>query len=247
MSHRVSRDVEYAHDGTRMIGYLCAAPGAEPRPAVLLLHDAFGLSDEMVANAHRLADLGLTVFAADVWGDRTLPGSEREIGPLIGSMVADRARWLARVAAAHEAMLHQPEVDGDVVALGYCFGGSSALEYVRTGGDVRGAVSIHGGLDLLDDDWSAPTPAARVLVCTGADDPMATAEMRERLQAAMSAAGIDWEVDLYSDTVHAFTSRKAQHSPNPGAIAYNARSAARAWEATTRFLRETFPDLRPTS
>lgn len=70
---------------------------------------------------------------------------------------------------------------------------------------------------------------------------MATAEHRARLQQAMSDAGVDWEVDLYSGTKHAFTSPKAQFSPMPDVIAYHPRNAARAWDATTRFLRELFP------
>lgn len=237
----VLRDIDYTHDGTRMSGLLLAPEGARNLPAVVLLHDAFGLGEDMVAVAERIVGLGYAVLAADVWGERRTPTSEAEIGPLIGGMVHDRPRWLARVAAAHEAAAAQSEVDGDALAtLGYCFGGASALEHVRTGGKVRGTISIHGGLDLIDFDWSAATSAARVLVCTGAEDPMATAEQRTRLQEAMTGAGVDWEVDLYSGTRHAFTSPKAVHSPNPDVIAYHPRNAARAWDATARFLHELF-------
>jgi dienelactone hydrolase len=248
MNDLLTRDVEYEHDGTRMIGALCAPPGARNVPGVLLIHDAFGLSEEVFEVARRIGQLGFAAFAADVWGDRTQPATEAEIGPLIGGMVGDRGRWMARVAAARAAAAAQPELDGSALAtLGYCFGGSTVLEYVRTGGDVRGAVSIHGGLDLLDTDgdWSAAPSNPRVLLCTGADDPMATALQRSGLEAAMSRAGVDWEVDLYSDTRHAFTSPKAKNSPNPDVVAHHPRNAARAWEATTRFLRELFPHVRP--
>jgi dienelactone hydrolase len=244
------RDVEYSHDGTRMIGALCAPTTAVDAPTVLLVHDAFGVSDEMLAVAHGLAELGLAVFVADVWGERTLPTAEDQIGPLIGAMVADRSRWVGRVAAAHEAAAAQPEVDGRaVVALGYCFGGSSVLEYLRTGGAVRGVVAVHAGLDLLDPDadWSAVDPTVPVLVCTGADDPMATAAQRTTLQDALDQAGVDWELDLYSGTVHAFTSPHAAGSPRPDVVAYHPRSAARAWQATTRFLHERFPALTVTA
>jgi len=244
MSALIERDVDYSHDGTRMIGYLCAPESEQKLPTIVLVHDAFGLGEDMIENARRFAGLGFAVFAADVWGDRTTPATEPEIGPLIGGMVSDRERWLARVDAAHAAAAEQQEVDGAaLVTIGYCFGGSSALEYVRTGGDVVGAVSIHGGLDLLAPDWSSPTASARVLLCSGSDDPMAAAEMREQLQSAMSAASIDWELDLYSDTKHAFTNPKSQFSPMPDVVAYNARSAERAWQATKRFLHELFPHV----
>ncbi|MCW4385667.1 dienelactone hydrolase family protein [Salinibacterium sp. SYSU T00001] len=237
-----TRDIEYSHDGTRMIGYLSAPEGAQGRPGILLIHDAFGLSDDMKQLAERYAGLGFAVFAADVWGERTTPTSEPEIGPLIGAMVGDRPRWLARIRAAHEAFEAQPEVDADsIVAIGYCFGGSSALEHLRTGGRLRGVVAVHAGLDLLAPGWEAATASASVLICTGAEDPMATDAMRAELQAGLSGAGIDWELDLYSDTVHAFTNPKSAHSPNPAVIAYNPRSAKRSWQATERFLAELFP------
>lgn len=235
------RDVEYHHGDSRLIGLVCAPEGAASLPAVVLIHDAFGLSEEMQANAHRIAELGFAVFAADMWGDRLAPESENEIGPLIGGMVADRERWIARVALAHEIAAAQPEIDGEaLVALGYCFGGSSALEYARTGGRVRGVVGIHSGLDLIAFDWSGVDPAhlPAVLICTGAEDPMATPEQWGRLKAAMNGAGIDWEFDLYSGTVHAFTSPKAQFSPRPELAMYHPRNAERAWQATARFLRE---------
>lgn len=237
----IERDVEYHHGDTRMLGRLFAPDGASRLPTVLMIHDAFGLGEEMMANARRLVDLGCTVFAADVWGERTTPATQPEIGPLIGGMAGDRARWLARLDAAHMALGGQAEADPDrVVAMGFCFGGSSALEHLRAGTRLRGVIAIHAGLDLLAPDWSQAEASASVLICTGADDPMATAEQRAELQAALSGAGIDWQVELYSDTTHAFTSLGAKDSPKPELFAYNARSAARAWRATEHFLTELF-------
>lgn len=240
MSELVTRDVAYEHDGTRMLGLVCAPASPAPdAPAVLLVHDAFGLGPEMTANAERLARAGHPVFLADVWGGRTTPASVDEIGPLIGGLAGDRPRWLARLAAAHAALRAQPGYDArPVVVLGYCFGGSSALEYLRSGADVAGVVAIHPGLDLLEHDWSA-AGTAPVLVCVGADDPMATAEMRLELQSAMDGAGLDWQLQLYSGTTHAFTSRNAADSPQPELFAFHPRSAARAWRATEDFLTET--------
>lgn len=245
MSELTTRDIEYEHDGSRMRGYLCAPSTAYGRPGILLVHDAFGLSDALMETAARYAALGFVVFAADVWGDRMTPASEAEIGPLIGGMVGDHDRWMGRIRAAHVSFSSQPEVDAAaVVAIGYCFGGSSALEYLRTGGALRGVVSIHGGLDLLRPGWTAASTSAHVLVCTGADDPMATSEMRSELQLSLSDAAIDWELDLYSDTKHAFTNPKSAFSPMPDVVAHNPRSAARSWESTQRFLGELFPDVR---
>ncbi|MFE4655389.1 dienelactone hydrolase family protein [Streptomyces hydrogenans] len=242
MTLTTSRDIEYHHQGTRMLGLVVApedqAATTSPAAAVLLLHDAFGISEEMIGHATRLAEAGHPVFLADLWGERSTPASRSEIGPLIGAMAQDRDRWLGRVAAAHAALDGQPEFTGRPLALlGYCFGGSSALEYLRTGAVVAGVAAVHPGLDLLDQDWRAPGSAS-VLLMIGADDPMATPAMRRRLGEHLSSAGLDHQFHLYGGTTHAFTSPKAAHSPEPARIAYHARSAARAREATAGFLAE---------
>ncbi|WLQ31946.1 dienelactone hydrolase family protein [Streptomyces castrisilvae] len=242
MPQTVVRDVEYQHRGTRMRGLVITCPGGaagdSSAAGVLLIHDAFGLGEEMIGNATLLAEAGHPVFLADVWGERATPSSVTEIGPLIGSMTRDRDRWLGRVAAAHAVVDTDPEFTGRPLALlGYCFGGSSALEYLRTGAAVAGVAAVHPGLDLLGQDWSTPGSGS-VLLMTGADDPMATPAMRSRLEEHLSSAGLDHQFHVYSGTTHAFTSPKAAASPEPELFAYNARSAARAWAATTGFLAE---------
>ncbi|SFR68803.1 Dienelactone hydrolase [Agromyces sp. CF514] len=236
----VQRDVAYEANGTRMIGCLVAPTDAadEPSPGILLVHDAFGLGADTIDLAARYAELGYAVFAADVWGERAEPQSGADIGRLIGSMAGNRDEWMSRLAAAHEAAAAQPEFDADrTVVVGACFGGSSALEYVRTGGRVIAAVSIHGGLDHVAHDWSASTDTATVLLCTGADDPMAGPEHWQPIKAGLTGAGIDWEFDLYSGTQHAFTNPRTDALGMPGA-AFHPRNAARAWSRTVDFLGE---------
>jgi dienelactone hydrolase len=243
MAEITRRDVEYQLGATALRGLLVAPADAANLAAVVLIHDAFGLGDDMVAIADKLAARGLTVFAADVWGERTTPTAQTEIGPLIGSMAEDRTEWQARIAAAHRVAAEQPEVDAENIALlGYCFGGSSALEFLRTGGQVRGVIAIHPGLDLLEHDWSAAAASrTQVYDAVGSIDPMATREQRLRLEDDLTGAGADWEIDLYSRTTHAFTSRHSQNSPHPELFDYHPRNAARAWQATTRVLDELFP------
>lgn len=236
----VTREVEYEHAGSAMIGSLLATADAGRRPTVLLLHDAWGLSDWLLGRAEWLASLGYTVFAADLWGDRALPSGEEQIGPLIGALVGERDRWMGRVAAAHAAAAAQPEVAGDaVVALGFCFGGSSALEYLGTGAGLRGAVALHPGLDLLADGSPAnPVADASVLVCVGSEDPMATPEQRDALATSLTATGTDWQLHLYGGAVHAFTNPAGADSPAPHVVAYDPRAATRAFAATEVFLAE---------
>ncbi|MEL5991803.1 dienelactone hydrolase family protein [Microbacterium phosphatis] len=242
MTDVIERDVAYAHGDTRMLGWFVAPAGAAGAPVVVLVHDAFGLGSALKSLARRYADLGYAVFAADVWGDRREPASGDDIGRLIGSMAADREDWLGRIGAAHVAAASQPEVAAERIAsVGYCFGGASVIEYVRTGGISRGIASIHGGLDLVAQDWSAPTATARVLLCTGADDPMAAPRHWQPIKAGLTAAGIDWELDLYGGVQHGFTNPKSDDLPTPG-VAYDPRAAARAWASTQRFLAEVLDE-----
>ncbi|WP_022882236.1 dienelactone hydrolase family protein [Gryllotalpicola ginsengisoli] len=242
MTELTARDIPYEHRGTRMTGYFCAPKGGQTGlPGLVLVHDAFGLGEPMIRLAHRYAHLGFAVLAADVWGERKVPGSGEEIGPLIGGMVADREEWLGRIDSAHAALVAQPEVAGPETAIaGYCFGGASALEYVRVGGPVRAAVSVHGGLDLLAPDWHEATRSAQVLVCTGSADPMATAALRDALTTAMTDAGITWELDLYSGAQHGFTNPLSDLPGMPPGVAYDERASERAWAATESFLRDVF-------
>ncbi|MBL3680218.1 dienelactone hydrolase family protein [Leucobacter chromiireducens] len=248
MDELTTRDIAYRHGGTEMLGVLCAPAGARELPAVLLVHDAFGLGGDTIALARELAALGLAVFAADVWSHRYAPTEAAELGSLIDAMVADRAEWLGRIAAAHAAAAAQPEIDAQaLVGLGHCFGGSSVLEHLRVGGQLRGVVAIHAGLDLLAPGWESALGdseggcAPRVLLCTGADDPMATAAQRAELQAGLDQAAIEWETHLYSGTVHGFTSPHSAQSPRPDVVMYHPGNAARARQATLRFLAEAFP------
>jgi dienelactone hydrolase len=239
----IARDIEYWHDATRLLGHVCVPAGDRTGATVLLLPDAYGVTKHMIGIARSLAEQGHAVFVADLWGDGLLPADQAEFGPLIGTMANDRERWNRRVRAAHDALLAQPGIGTTaVVLLGYCFGGSSALEYGRKAADVTGVISIHGGLDIIGSDWSA-AGRAPVLVCTGEGDPMATADMRTALASAMTEADIDWQMHIYSQTVHAFTSPMAKSSPRPDVVAYSARSTARARDTVLRFLQE-IDDLR---
>ena len=219
---------------------MLVAPDSGSRAAVLLFHDAFGLGEIAIEWAHQYAALGYTVFAADMWGGKLTP-EQHQIGGLIGGMVADRNRWHERAALALETARSQPEVLPErIIAVGYCFGGSTALELLRVGAELSGVVSVHGGLDLMHDDWGRARGGSSALICTGADDPMATSQQVHDLTDCLTSAGVDWQLHLYSGTKHAFTNPALEGAPPTSPVAYNAKSASRAWHATVSFLDEQF-------
>ena len=242
MAGIVSRDVEYAHNSTRMLGFFCVGDGAAAlRPGVLIVHDAFGLGDRMKAIAARLAGLGYAAFAVDLWGGRKTLTDRAEIGATIGRFTADRAMWMGRIAAAHAALKAEPGVDGARIgAIGYCFGGASVLECARVGADFKAVVSFHGGLEAVGDEWTPGRTKAKVLVTTGFDDPMAPPQALVALLQAMTKAGVAWEADVYGHVKHAFTNPDAHRNNRPDVFAYDAGADARSWGAMRALFAEVF-------
>ena len=146
--------VEYKQGDTTLEGFLAyddAIPGL--RPGVLVVHQWMGLTDYEKKRAEMLAQLGYVAFCADIYGKGVRPQNPREAGALAGKYKGDRHLLRARVNAGLDALRQQPLVDTKrIAAIGYCFGGTTVLELARSGADLNGVVSFHGGLD-------SPTPA----------------------------------------------------------------------------------------
>jgi dienelactone hydrolase len=196
-----------------------------------------GVNAQAKASAEKLVRLGYVALVADVYGKGIRPASGKEAGPLAGKYKGDRPLLRARVNAALDELKRQPNVDGArLAAIGYCFGGTTALELARSGAPVAGVVSFHGGL-------GSPTPAdarqikGKVLALHGADDPYVKEDEVKGFEDEMRAAGVDWQLVKYSNAVHSFTDQDAGSDNSQGA-AYNAAADRRSWEAMKDFFAE---------
>jgi len=237
-----ARDVEYKHNQTRMLGYFASDTAVEgPRPGVLIVHEASGIGKHVTNIAARIAGLGYAALAIDLWGERRQLADMTEAMDMIGKVAGDNATWMGRVEAARQALNEQPETDGSrTAAIGYCFGGATVLEFARTGGDVLGVASFHGGLDAVGPDWSSAQTESKLLVSTGADDPMVPLSSLATLQERLAARGLDWEIDIFGGTKHSFTNPEADGLGMPDALAYNAQTDKRSWDRLCSFLAEIF-------
>lgn len=206
-----------------------------PRPGVLVLHGGAGPSPHERERAARLAALGYVAFAPDLFGERF---RDRAHGlATIGRLVSAPDALRARVRAAVAFLRARSEVDGSrVAAIGFCFGGLAALELARSGESVRAVVSFHGGLKTA-------APASRseisssILVCTGAADPFVTREGRAAFEDEMSAAGADWQMQMYGGALHGFTERSLDPAARPG-CAYDENADRRSWAAMQALFQE---------
>ena len=235
-----TKTVEYRQGDARLVGYLAVPKDAKgPLPGVLVVHEWKGLDGYAKRRAEQLAELGYVAFAADIYGDGKIAADAKEAGALAGLYKKDRALLRARTAAGLATLKAQPGVVKEkVAAIGYCFGGTAVLELARSGADLAGVVSFHGGLDT-----PAPQDAknirAKVLVLHGADDPHVPGEQVAAFEQEMRTAGVDWQLIAYGGAVHGFTN-PANGNDNSKGAAYNAAADARSWLAMQQFFIELF-------
>jgi len=235
-----TKTVEYKQGDTTLEGFTAyddAIKGA--RPGVLVVHQWLGLTDYEKHRAEMLAQLGYVAFCADIYGKGGRPQNTAEAGSQAGKYKSDRRLLRARVNAGLDALRQQPLVDPKrVAAIGYCFGGTTVLELARSGADLNGVVSFHGGLD-------SPTPAdgknikCKLLVCHGADDPFSSPQDIAAFENEMRKGGVDWQLIKYGGAVHSFTQPNAGNDNSKGA-AYNEKADKRSWEAMRQFFAEIF-------
>lgn len=229
----------YPADGLTMQSQLFFEPGQAKRPAVLVFPEAFGISEHAIGRAQRLASMGYVALASDLHGDAHLEEDLPKAIGLIKPMMDDPSKTRARAKAAMQALLARPEVDTSrVAAIGFCFGGTMALELARSGAEIRAVVGFHSGLGTNAPADPETKFHARVLVCIGADDPMIGPEARAKFEEEMRQAKVDWQMHLYGDTVHSFTNEHASKRGMPEAIRYNADADKRSWESMMDLFKE---------
>lgn len=222
-------DIEYSHDGLRLVGQLAVDDSSDAkRPAVLVAHEATGLTDHAKNIARRLAEHGYVAFALDYFGDgKPLP--PEQIGERFGALAGDPLKVRAFANAGLEVLLRDARADATrVAAIGFCFGGSMALELARGGADLSAVVGFHSGLATTRPE-DAKNIKASVLVCIGADDPIIPPDQRLAFEEEMRAGNVDWRMNLYGGAVHSFTNPTADGSM--AGIAYNANADTRSWRA----------------
>jgi dienelactone hydrolase len=236
----VTKTMEYRQGDAVLEGYLAYDDAiAGKRPGVLVVHEWTGLGNYVKKRVDQLARLGYVAFGADIYGKGIRPATPEAAGREAGKYRSDRKLLRARAQAGLAELRRQPLVDpGRLAAIGYCFGGTTILELARSGADLLGTVSFHGGLDT-------PTPGdaknirAKVLVLHGADDPYVPAQQVAAFKDEMRKGGVDWQMVIYGGAVHSFTNPDSGNDPSKG-VAYNEKADRRSWEAMRVFFAEIF-------
>jgi dienelactone hydrolase len=236
----ITREIEYRHGDVVLEGYVAYPKDTKGKlPGVLVCHQWMGPSDYERRRVEETARLGTVAFALDIYGKGVRPKDAGEAGKLAGGYKGDRALLRARALAGLDALRRVEVCDPTKLAvMGYCFGGTTALEVARSGAEVLGAVSFHG-------DLSSPAPEdakrikGKVLALHGADDPFVPAVQVAGFEDEMRKAGVDWQFVAYGGAVHSFTLKGAGNDNSKGA-AYNEKADLRSWDLYKSFLTEIF-------
>lgn len=231
------KSVQYK-DGTQILNGFSIQPKSktQQKPGILILPAWMGIDKFSKDTAENLSKLGYCAFVADIYGEGNYPQNYNEAGKNAGYYKTNYAEYQKRISLALEQLILLGANPDNIVVIGYCFGGTGALEAARGQLKVKGVVSFHGGLGFDAKRTIIPlTP--KVLVCHGADDPYESKEEIEAFQQEMRDTKADWQMIYYANAVHSFTNPESGTDNSKGA-AYNEIAAKRSWEHLKLFLNE---------
>jgi len=225
-----TKTVNYKDGDQPCVGFLAwddAVPG--PRPGVLVVHEWWGLDEYARGRAKQLAELGYIAFAADMYGDGKTVDHPKDAGEMAAKVRANVQAWRKRALAGLDVLKSDPRCDArKLAAIGYCFGGSTALQLAYGGADLKAVATFHAAL---------PTPSAdeakqiqpRILVCNGADDTFIPTTAIASFREALDKAGVKYEFINFPGAVHSFTVPEADQRHNPG-MKYNKSADETSWK-----------------
>jgi dienelactone hydrolase len=235
-----TKEVVYEHDGVKLKGYLAWDDAAKgKRPGVLVVHEWWGLNEYERKRAEQLAVLGYVAFACDMYGEGKTTQHPKEAKAMSGEVRGNMKTWLGRAAAGLKVLQDHEGVDGKkLAAIGYCFGGSTALQMAFNGQPLAAAVSFHGALPVPSEE-QAKGVKARLLICHGALDTFIPEETAQKFRAALDEAKVDYQMVYYGGAVHSFTVPGADKAGVKG-IAYNENADRRSFQHMQLLFNEVF-------
>ncbi|PWE29072.1 dienelactone hydrolase [Pararhodobacter marinus] len=226
----VSEPLSYSVDGMPFEGVVTRDDAVEPRGVVMIVHDWDGLTEYERERAAMLAGQGYTAVALDLYGTEADPQGMEDYRRLSGALLGDRAALRARLDAAMAAAADLPGAGAGRVMIGYCFGGSAALEAARAGAGLDGFGIFHGGLDLPDGQDYAQV-SGPVMLWHGSADPVSGPEDLAAVLVGLREAGVAHDARIYGNVRHSFTV--------PGSRDYDAAADEDSWQGLLGFLDAT--------
>jgi dienelactone hydrolase len=220
--------ISYEINGQSYEGYFISP--SEKAPFVLLIHDWDGLTDYEVMRANMLADLGYAVFALDLFGAGVRPTEVKDKRQHTGELYKNREKMRALMEGALDTAKNKGANIENAVAMGYCFGGAAVLELARSGADLKGFATYHGGLKTPEGQNYTKT-RGKILILHGSADKAITMDQFADLTKELESTGVAHEMITYGGAQHAFTVF--------GGNRYQEAADKKSWKRFTEFLAET--------
>ncbi len=237
-----TKNVAYQAGDIACQGYLAWDDAVEgPRPGVLVVHEWWGLNDYAKQRTEELAKLGYVAFAADIYGEGKTTTHPADAGKMAGEVRANVDQWRTRAQAALDVLKEQPQCDKEkLAAIGYCFGGATALQLAYSGADLDAVATFHGALPAATPE-EAKQIKAELQINHGADDPMIGANAVTAFKKPLDEAEVEYKFIAYPGAVHSFTVPNADEVGNPG-IKYNKEADEKSWQAMRELFEKTLGD-----
>ena len=224
-----TEEITYKYGETTLKGFLAYDDSIEgKRPGVLVCHEWWGLNDYAKMRAEELAKMGYVAFACDMYGNGKVVEHPQDAGKMAGEVRKNQDVWIGRAKAGLEVLKKNPNVDDSkLAAIGYCFGGSTALMLAYSGADLDAVVTFHAALPTPTAE-QAEAIKAKLLINHGADDSFVPDESVKAFKTALDKANVDYEFVAYPGAVHSFTVKSAD-SHNIDGMAYNKAADEQSW------------------
>lgn len=237
-----TRVVDYTVSGTALQGVIAWDDAVKtPRPGVLVIHEWWGHNEHARTQARKLAEAGYVAFALDMFGKGKVTTHPKEAEAFMTEALKTSGAIGGRFNAALDLLKKDPHVDAaKVAAVGYCFGGTVALEMARGGADLDAVVALHANLSTQNPAQPGKVKA-QILVMNGEADPMVPPAQNEAFKKEMTAAGAKFNLLTFPNAKHAFTNPDAGKAGLP-ALAYDAHADHQSFAEMTRFLKSVFPN-----
>lgn len=238
----VTKVVEYEHDGTKLKGFLAYDDAVkDKRPGVLVFPEWWGLDEYAKGRAKQLAGMGYVAFAADLYGEGKVIDIDHpaDAQKMAGALRANVKSWRGRAEAALKQLTAQPTVDATkVAAIGYCLGGSTALQLAYAGADLKAVATFHAALPNPTPD-EAKAIKAKIYVAHGAADTFIPEKAVAAFKAAMDAGGVTYTFEAFPGVVHSFTVPGADKAKNPG-MKYDKAADEKSWKEMQALFKTAF-------
>lgn len=235
-----SKTVTYKHGDLECKGFVAWDDAVQgKRPGVLVVHEWWGLDEYARSRAQQLAKLGYVAFACDMYGEGKTTEHPQDAGKMAATVRMNVENWRKRAQVALEVLKAQPQCDnGKLAAIGYCFGGSTALQLAYSGADLKAVATFHAALPAPTAD-EAKAVKARILVCHGGADTFIPEAAIAAFRESLDKAGKKYEFVSYPGVVHSFTVPGAD-ARNINGMKYDKHADEDSWQRMTNLFAEQF-------